>query len=220
MSGKETGMRTADAVKTIHELDQSGRAVFTTDDLRVIFRERSESTFAASLTRLVRQGVLQRAARGVYVNPRTRIRRFRLQLLALALRPGQENYLSLETALGIYSLISQQTLGNITVVTTGRKGRFSTPWGGIRFTRTTRSVDEIRALTVDVGNPIRWAKPRTALEDLRRTRRNLELVDIDDEELELVEREMGLPPPTEAERRQLLFWKTLPWVTNPPRRQG
>ena len=213
-------MKTADTVKTIHEHDQRGRAVFTKDDLRIIFRERSEKTFTAGLTRLVRQGVLQRAARGVHVNPRTRNRRCRLQRLVLALRPAEESYLSLETMLGIYSLISQQTLGNITVMTTGRKGVSSTPWGGIHFTHTNRSVDEIRALTVDVGNPIRWAKPRTALEDLRRTRRNLELVDIDDEELELVEREMGLPLPTEAEKRQLPFWKTLPWLINPPRRRG
>lgn len=213
-------MRTADAVKIIEKLDRRGRAVFTTKDLRGIFPERSEKTFKGGLTRPVRQGVLQRAARGVYVNPSTRNRRQRLQRLALAMRPGEESYLSLETVLGIYSLISQQTLGNITVMTTGRKGWFSTPWGGIHFTHTTRPADEIRALTVDVGDPIRWAKPRTALQDLRRTRRNLELVDIDDEELELVEQEMGLPPPTEAEKRLLLFWKTLPWVTNPPKRRG
>ena len=213
-------MRTTDAVKTIEKLDRRGKAVFTTGDLRFIFPERSEKTFTGGLTRLVREGVLQRAARGVYVNPRTLNRRHRLQRLALALRPGEASYLSLETVLGIYSLISQQTLSNITLMTTGRKGRFSTPWGGIHFTHTTRPVDEIKALTVDVGDPIRWAKPRTALEDLRRTRRNLELVDIDDEELELVEQEMGLPPPTEAEKQQLLFWKTLPWVINPPKRRG
>ena len=79
-------------------------------------------------------------------------------------------------------------------MTTGRKGRFRTPWGTIHFTHTERSSEGILDGTVDVGRPLRWAKPRTALEDLRRTRRNLELVDID--LVEEIEQEMGLPPRT------------------------
>ena len=211
-------MRTADAVKTIGKLDRQGQAVFTTADLRSIFPERSEKAFTAGLSRLVAQGVLQRAARGVYPNPHSQNRLYRLQRIVLALRPGETSYVSLATALAAYSLMSQQTMGNITVMTTGRKGRFATPWGGIFLTHTSRSPAEIEDLTVDRRQPLRWARPRTALEDLRRTRNHWELVDLD--VLEEVEEQMGLPPPTEAEERQLDFWKRLPWVINPPKWGG
>ena len=212
-------MRTSVAMKTISDLDRRGMAVFTTGDLRSIFPERSERTFTSVLARLVAGGVLQRAARGVYVNPQTRHRLHLLEQVALALRQGKTSYLSLETALGEYSIISQLTY-SITVMTTGRKGRFRTHWGGIHFTHTKRSRAGILDGTVDLGRPLRLAKPRTALEDLRRTRRNIELVDLDLEELEMIEMEMKLPPPTEAEKRQLCFWQRLPWAewwqTSPP----
>ena len=204
-------MRTADAAKTITELDRQGRAVFTTAELRSIFPARSRAAFSSRLLRLVGQGTLQRAVRGVYVNPLTRHRLHLLENIALALRQGKTSYLSLETALGEYSIISQLTY-SITVMTTGRKGRFRTPWGGIHFTHTARSHSGILAGTVDLGRPLRLANPRTALEDLRRVRRNLELVDLDLEELDVIEREMELPPPTETEQRQLLFWQRLPWA--------
>lgn len=205
-------MRSTDAIKTLEKLDRRGQAVFTTGDLRAIFPERSEKTFSSGLARLVAQGVLQRAARGVYINPQTRNRLNRLERIVLALRRNEVSYVSLETALAAYSIISQQTLGNITVMTTGRKGRFPTPWGCIHFTHTARSASEICEVTVEDDQPLRRAKPRTALEDLKRVRRCLELVDLDLEELELIEHEMKLPPPTKAEERQLLFWQQLPWV--------
>ena len=212
-------MRTAEAAETIRRLDRQGRAVFTKADLRLVFPGLSERTFIAELTRLVACGVLQRASRGVYVNPQTCHRLHLQERIALALRPGKANYLSLETALGEYSIISQQTW-SITVMTTGRRGRFRTPFGTVAFTHTDRSRAEIRECTVDLGRPLRVAKPRVALEDLRRTRRNLELVDLDIEELELIEKEMGLPPPSEAEKQRLLYWHDLPWVNAPCPRRG
>ncbi len=205
MEGK---VRTADAIRM---LDRDKRAVFTTGDLRAIFPERSEKTFTGGLSRLVAGGVLTRAARGVYVNERKLDIHDTLDMIALALRQGHACYLSLQTALSRYSVISQMTW-TITVMTTGRKGRFHTPFGTIAFTHTERSAGEIEAGTVDVGQPLRWAKPFTALEDLRRTRRNLELVDIDPDELELIHEEMGLPPITEEEQRQLRWWQQLPWA--------
>ena len=201
-------MKRADAEKTLRKLDRRGRAVFTVDDLRSIFPERSDKTFSEGLRRLVSQGVLQRAARGVYVNPHGSHRLDRLGQVALALRRGRASYLSLETVLGFYGVISRQTLTAITVMTTGRKGRFRTPWGTIQFTHTERSSEGILNGTVDVGRPLRWAKPRTALEDLRRTRRNLELVDID--AVQKIEQEMGLPPLDDVEDRAFAFWRRLP----------
>ncbi len=201
-------MKKADAVRTLRKLDRRGRAVFTVEDLRSIFPERSDKTFSEGLRRLARQGVLQRVARGVYVNPRGSHRFDRPGQVALALRRGRASYLSLETVLGFYGVISQQTPSVIMVMTTGRKGRFCTPWGTFHFTHTERSSEEILDGTMDIGRPLRWATPRTALEDLRRTRRNLEFVDTDF--VEEIEQEMGLPPPDETAERALLFWRRLP----------
>ena len=97
--------------------------------------------------------------------------------------------MSLETALSDYSIISRQTIACIAVMTTGRKGRFDTPYGSIEFRHTARPISEILDGTVDVGRPLRLARPRLAEEDLRRIGRNLELVDT--EELEKIKEEMG-----------------------------
>ena len=183
-------MKTVAAMKTLVEWDNRGRAVFSVEDLRAIFPERSRKTFAMGLNRLVRQGVLEHVARGVYVNPLARSRTHVLEEIAVTLRRRATSYLSLETALGDYSIISQQTIACVTVMTTGRKGRFNTPYGTIAFTHTRRSVGEILDRTADVGRPLRMAHPRLALEDLRRVGRNLDLVDT--EELAAIEEEMGL----------------------------
>lgn len=183
-------MKTVEAMKTLMEWDKRERAVFSVEDLRVIFPERSRKTFSMGINRLVRQGVLERMARGVYVNPLARSRTHVLEEIAVTLRRGATSYLSLESALGNYSIISQQTIACVTVMTTGRKGRFRTPYGMVAFTHTNRSVSEILDRTVDDGRPLRLAHPRLALEDLRRVGRNLDLVDMD--ELAAIEEEMGL----------------------------
>ena len=48
-------MKTKDASKTFGKLDQCGQAVFTIDELRNIFPDRSEKTFTAGLSQLVKK---------------------------------------------------------------------------------------------------------------------------------------------------------------------
>ena len=145
--------------------------------------------FSDGLRRLELQGIPARAARGVYVNPLARSKTDLLERIALTLWRGTYSYVSLETALGDYSIVFQQTIACITVMTTGRKGRFETPYGSIEFRHAARHISKILDGTVDVGRPLRLARPRLALEDLRRIGRKLELVDT--EELEIMEEEMG-----------------------------
>ena len=80
----------------------------------------------AALRRLVRDGVLERACRGVYVyvlagdaEPRL------IEQIAVALRRGYYSYTSLESALSEYGAISQIPVDRLTVMTTGRKGVFA-----------------------------------------------------------------------------------------------
>jgi len=171
-------MKTVEAMKLLMTWDALGRDVFATEDLRVMFPERSPKTFEAGLRRLVGQGVLRRVARGVYVNPLSRISDgWRLERIAVCLRRGEYSYVSLESALSEFGVISQVPVDWIGVMTTGRSGLFHTPYGRIEFTHTVRTARNVLdgSLTME-GRPLRVARVETALRDLKRVNRNLHLV--------------------------------------------
>lgn len=166
------------AIKTLSEWARAGRVVFTLGDLAKLFHEDRHKTLLAALRRLVHDGVLARASRGVYVyllagddEP------FLIEHIAVALRRGNYSYVSLESALSEYGAISQIPVDRLTVMTTGRKGAYETPWGMIEFTHTRRSPDDILDNTRDVGRPMRMATPQAAWRDLKRVGRNTHLVD-------------------------------------------
>ena len=174
-------MRTVEAIKTLAEWDRRGRTVFTLSDLRKLFPHRSDKTLSESLRRLVHDGLLERAANGIFVNPlSSRSRAELLETLACAIRRGEYNYLSLECALSEWSVISQVPQAYLTVMTTGRKGVFDTPYGTIEFTHTQRSAANIVSNVIQRNRPLRLATALTALRDLRRVGRNLHLVDLDE----------------------------------------
>ncbi len=172
-------MKIVEVMKLLMMWDARGRDVFTTDDLRVMIPERSPKTFEAGLRRLASQGILRRVARGVYVNPLSRISDgWRLERIAICLRRGEYSYVSLESALSEFGVISQVPIDWIGVMTTGRGGLFSTPYGRIEFTHTARSTDNVLRGSLAVeGRPLRIARVEVALRDLRRVGRNLHLVD-------------------------------------------
>ena len=105
-------------------LDQ-GQAVFSLNDLRSLFPERSEKAFTEGLRRLTRMGILTRAARGVYVNSKKIHGYWRLEEVASCLRQGHLNYVSLEFALSEFGAISQVPLGMVTVHDYRKKGFIS-----------------------------------------------------------------------------------------------
>lgn len=166
------------AIKTLSEWARAGRVVFTLGDLAKLFHGDQRKTLLEALRRLVRDGVLQRAGRGVYVyvlagdvEPRL------VEQIAVALRRGYYSYVSLESALSEYGAISQIPVDRLTVMTTGRKGVYRTDWGTIEFTHTKRSPADILDNTRDVGRPLRMATPQAAWRDLKRVGRNTHLVD-------------------------------------------
>ena len=78
-----------------------------------------------------------------------------------------------------YGVISQIPLDRLTLMTTGRKGIYQTPYGIIEFTHTKRSVSDILKNTKRItGNPLRIALKKTAWRDLKRVGRNLDLVNL------------------------------------------
>jgi hypothetical protein len=82
---------------------------------------------------------------------------------------------SLETKLSEAGVISQITTA-LTCMTTGSRGRFETPWGAIEFTHTDRTI-EIGTDVVVHDDGMLEATVRTAVRDLRRVGRNLDLID-------------------------------------------
>ena len=170
-------MKQAHAIRQLAAHDRQGRQVFTHYDLATLFPEDNPRTLQASLDRLVKNGVLIRAVHGVYVNALSANEfTHTLENIAKAMRRGEYSYVSLESALSEYGVISQIPM-RLTIMTTGRKGEVNTPFGTIEFTHTGRPVRDILDDIHDVGRPLRLAGKHKACRDLRRVGRNTELID-------------------------------------------
>lgn len=174
-------MTQTEMIKALQKIDALGKYVIRRQNLRAAFPKESDKTFSEGLARMVNAKLLVRAARGVYVNEHSKNRDgWLIEHIALALRPSEFSYVSLESALSEYGAISQIPIDRITVMTTGRSGEFKTPYGVIEFTHTDRSPNSIRETTAISNRPLRIALLATALRDLRRVGRNLHLVDMDE----------------------------------------
>ena len=132
-----------------------------------------------SLKRMVNDRLLQRVARGLYVNPAASSKnRWIAEEIAKALRPGHLSYVSLESILSEYGVISQIPVNRMTVMTTGASGLISTPYGTIEFTHTKRGAAQIVKNTMaDKARPLRIATKRAAIRDLLRVGRNANMID-------------------------------------------
>lgn len=171
-------MKQSNAIKQLNEFDLKGRYVYSSGDLAKLFPDESDRSRQATIKRLVDSGILERASKGVYVYSLSRNRGGdTIEQVARTLRRGEYNYISLESALSEYGVISQIPVGRITVVTTGRKGEYKTPYGVIEFTHTKRSVADILASVQDRNRPLRVATKEAALRDLKRVGRNTHLID-------------------------------------------
>ena len=171
-------MQLAEAARQLAYHDQQGQYIFTQQGLAKIFAQDSARALRAGLARLVQQSMLLRVTRGVYVNAQSRhLGPDTLARIAVFVRQGEYNYVSLESALSEYGVISQMPLDRLTVMTTGRKGEYATPFGTLEFTHTRRSVADVLAGCRQVGRPLRLATRAVAWRDLKRVGRNLHLVD-------------------------------------------
>ena len=176
-------MKRMDLIHQLSSLERRGISVFTRCDLEKVFPDEDEKTMGKSLQRMVGDGLLIKAARGVYAyglaSPEHQ--RWRIEEVAQALRPGKLCYLSLESMLSEYGVISQIPVDRLTVMTEGAGGIHKTPFGVIEFTYTKRVVPDILDRTFSVeGRPLRLAKKWAAVQDLRRVGRNVDMMDPDE----------------------------------------
>ena len=171
-------MNQTNAIQRLAAYDKKGRYIFTKKDLTKVFQEDSDRALQAGLKRLVQRGVLVRAAKGIYVYALSRNKGSdTLEQIAKTIRRGEYNYVSLESALSEYGAISQIPIDRLTVMTTGRKGQYKTPFGVIEFTHTKRAVSDIISNINAVGRPLKVAGKFEAYRDLKRVGRNTHLVD-------------------------------------------
>lgn len=176
-------MKRLDLIHRLAELERRGVFVLAKRDIEKLFPEEEEKAMEKSLQRMVRDGLLARVAKGLYINPAaaSRNRGWVIEEIAKALRPGKLCYVSLESMLSEFGAISQIPVSRLTVMTTGASGWVETPFGEIEFTHTKRSVADILERTVHVdGRPLRIAKKQAAFRDLVRVGRNVDMVDLEE----------------------------------------
>lgn len=174
-------MNKMDAINKLAALDRVGVYVLSKGDLAKAFPNEKEKAFEKSLQRLVSDGILQRVAKGVYVSTMAKSKKGRvIEDIASVLRRGHFSYVTRESILSEYGVISQVPVSRITLMTTGASGLYETPYGTIEFTHTKRRPVELIARTLSVkGRPLRIATRQAAVADLMRAGRNTNMIDMD-----------------------------------------
>lgn len=173
-------MQTKDLLRQLDRWDSRGIWAFTLPTLRLLFPE-SEQALLKGIGRQEKLGLIRRICRGIYVNPRARsLPPDILPALIDIIRPWDFNYMSLESVLSEAGRISQMP-GRLTVMSTGRSQVFETPYGVIEFVHTKRTPEKTPGVTYDTSRHVYVASPETALRDLRRVGRNLDLMVSDNE---------------------------------------
>ena len=179
-------MTKIELIRRLAELDRLGIYVLPRRDIEKLFFEEGEKAMEKSLQRMVADGLLQRVAKGLYLNPSAASKnRWVAEEIAKALRPGCLSYVSLESMLSEYGAISQIPINRLTVMTSGRSGLHKTPYGTIEFTHTKRPRSEIFGRTLaSKGRPLRIATRSAAVSDLLRVGRNANMINEDELEMQ------------------------------------
>lgn len=169
-------MKVVDAEKALKSVSEKKRA-FRSRELGRVFDESGEK-LRSTISRLVDVGVLMRVAHDLYWFERESAQVPAIEEVAAALRQGELNYIGMESAASLWSVISQIPVGRITVVTTGKEGEFNTPFGTVEFIHTAKRPMDILGNTVDYpGHALRLATKAYTVKGLVRSGRSTELID-------------------------------------------
>jgi predicted transcriptional regulator of viral defense system len=171
-----------EAERRLNDLEPQGVRVFSYPDLKTYFSIQNPDALRKLVRSLLDRKALRRVVRGVYVYlPPKSSRRYLIEEIACVIRRRYFNYVSLESILSEFGIISQLMVSRITIMTTGPSGIFDTPYGTIEFTNTSRTVKSLLARTLHVeGRPLRIATKEAGIEDLLRIKRNIDLIDWDE----------------------------------------
>jgi len=165
---------------TLGHLADRDHFLFSLSDLSGLLPEQSPSALKAVIGRAVKNGLLKRVCRGIYLYP---LKDYPAGLLlyrvAARLRAHELNYLSLESVLSDAGVISQIPMNWITLMSSGRSHIIDCgDFGHIEFIHTGKSHDKIEPnLLYDRKCGLWRATVYLALQDMNATGRNMELVD-------------------------------------------
>ena len=158
---------------------KAGGGIQSAPELALMLGEPYTPTFTKFLADSVKKGILRRVAKGLFEStltppePDTAIYK-----IVKKLRPGVLSYISLESQLSHTGDISQVLIDRVTVVTKGRSGTFSTPYGVIEFTHTKKSITSISPnLYFDPDINMYRASTQQAKADLKHCNRNLHMLE-------------------------------------------
>lgn len=173
-------MKAITLLRTLDEWDNKGVWAFDMPRLELLFNEKP-GNLNTSLMRHTKAGIIARIAKGIYINPRSRnIPPEPLLALVSLMRPNEFSYLSLESVLSEAGWISQVAM-RYTLMSTGRSSVFYTPYGVVEFTHTSRTAAQPEVV-FDPDREVHVATPERAFQDLRYVRRNVEMVEVPEEQ--------------------------------------
>lgn len=154
------------------------RTFFTPSDLRSILPELSAGAFRALLFRATQKNILKRVCRGLYTSAKAQPTGLELYHIAARLRAHELNYISLETALSDAGLISQIPMQWITLMSSGRTQIIDCgDIGHIEFIHTKKKPENlVNRLNYDIQCHLWRADIQLAIDDMKRTQRNMDLI--------------------------------------------
>lgn len=157
---------------------KAGGGIHSAAELAFMLEQPCTPAFIKFLADRVKSGQLRRVVKGLYESvltppePDTAIYK-----IIKKLRSDVLSYLSLESQLSHTGDISQVMMDRVTVVTKGRSGTFTTPYGVIELTHTKKPVGQIMPnLYFDPEIKMYRANTEQALTDLKHCQRNLHML--------------------------------------------
>ena len=166
--------------KTLEQNADSQHCLFSQQDFSSIFPDMTAENLTMLLSRAVKNNILERICKGIYLYTKTDYdSSLILFKVAAKLRAGSMNYVSLETVLSQSGAISQQLLGWITVMTTGRSGTIRCGrFGTVELIHTAKNFDKIMPeLRLDRVTGMLWASEKLAMHDMKDCTRPLDLIE-------------------------------------------
>jgi len=166
--------------RSLASLASPEHCLFTQADLHALLPGLSAAALKTLLSRAAAEGPLARVCRGLYLYGQVEYPRGLVLFHAAArLRANTFNYISLETALSDAGVISQVPINCITIMSAGRSNRIDCgAWGTIEFVHTRKRPQAIAdQLHYDARCHLWRASTALALQDMRATRRNMDLID-------------------------------------------
>jgi len=164
----------------LENLADTEHYLFSLRDLSAIIPGHNSAAMKAVIGRAVKNGLLRRVCRGVFLYPKVNYPTgLVLYHAAARLRAGEFNYISLESVLSDAGVISQIPMNWISLMSSGRNSIIDCgSFGHIEFVHTKKSPDSVAAqVSYDPRCRLWRASVALALRDMALTKRSTDLVD-------------------------------------------